>query len=637
MEKLKQVAVFWDYDNCSVPSSFKSGYEIVKQIREVAQEFGSIKLLRAYSQLTEQALLSSRSSLLRSELQSSGVSITDCPQNGFKNVADQMIIVDMLTFAMDNLANSLSTTILLISGDKDFAYALSVLRLRMYNVVVVAPSTSHQSLRAQVSEFLDWSTSILDGVSSREELSPFNDSSTQATRARRRTTLTSETTNPSLSQAAPTLNPVAHDTPIPAIAPISHTPHSGFHTSSILKETSQLLHSPSPPPPSHSSSLPSHSSIALPEVQSLQNIQFGHSNDRNMDMSPPGYSTERAEALLAFNPNPLYIRGHTAIATASLNHGISGDVLSSVTVDPGANLHPTLVQSRLVALPSRAPLPPSPRPRSADPSFPATILSNPHTVFAEALARQSGDADTLNLSSQSSAPYASLDKPAQAVGDSPTTGEGDSRAFGDTKPGNNGLSGGVRVSTTPAIAVTGLSQAPRSTSTVAPLNQASVLSTKDLPVQTPASGASTTSSVGSTSTVPLSNPASVLPAKALPVKSPASVASSSVGSTSTLKALPAAPLGPSPLKAIPQSFLPLLQHLEKARLKGSSKLFMSPVANYLKNDKSIYQRAGCSRFRDYTAEALKLGLIRLGGAEEGGGGGWIRLHPDLHGRIELKS
>ncbi|KAF9072447.1 limkain-b1-type NYN domain-containing protein, partial [Rhodocollybia butyracea] len=156
MEKSNQVAVFWDYDNCSVPSSFKSGYEIVKQIREVAQEFGSIKLLKAYTQLTEQALLSSRSFVLRSELQSSGVSITDCPQNGFKNVADQMIIVDMLTFAMDNLANSSSTTILIISGDKDFAYALSVLRLRMYNVVVIAPSTSHQSLRAQVSKFLDW-------------------------------------------------------------------------------------------------------------------------------------------------------------------------------------------------------------------------------------------------------------------------------------------------------------------------------------------------------------------------------------------------------------------------------------------------------------------------------------------------
>jgi hypothetical protein len=33
-----------------------------------------------------------RSLSLRSELQSSGVSLTDCPHNGRKNVADQMIM-----------------------------------------------------------------------------------------------------------------------------------------------------------------------------------------------------------------------------------------------------------------------------------------------------------------------------------------------------------------------------------------------------------------------------------------------------------------------------------------------------------------------------------------------------------------
>ncbi|KAF9072450.1 NYN domain-containing protein [Rhodocollybia butyracea] len=593
MEKSNQVAVFWDYDNCSVPSSFKSGYEIVKQIREVAQEFGSIKLLRAYSQLTEQALLSSRSSVLRSELQSSGVSITDCPQNGFKNVADQMIIVDMLTFAMDNLANSSSTTILIISGDKDFAYALSVLRLRMYNVVVVAPSTSHQSLRAQVSKFLDWSASILNGVSSREDLSPSNDNSTPATRTRCRPTTTSETANPSPGPAAPPINPIANDTPIPVIAPCP--PHSCSHASSIPKGTT--LPSPPPPPPSHSSLLPSHNSAPLPDAQSLQDIQSGHSNDRNMDTSPPGYSTERAEALPVLNPSPSYrvgvgMRDPSAIATTSLNRGTSDDVPSSATVGPVVNPQPALVQPGSVALPSRAPLPPFPRPRSAEPSFGAIL---PHTVLAAALLRQSGNAGTLGVSRQSSTSFTS-DNPAEAINGS-AIGEPDRWVFGDT---TNGLSGGVRVSTTPAIPSRGLSQVPISIS----------------------------------GTAPLPNPASAPPAKAPAAQSPASSTSttSAAKSTSTPKASSVAPLTP-PLKVVPHTFLPLVQYLEKSRLEGTSKPTRRAVARFFGADTDLYTRAGCLKFKDYISLALKLGFIQVGGKEESA---WITLHPDRHGGTELE-
>lgn len=78
-------------ENCSAPSSL-SGYELVKRIRDVAHGFGTVKLLKAYTELSEQSTNSSRSTALRSELQSSGVSIIDCPHTGYKNVADQMII-----------------------------------------------------------------------------------------------------------------------------------------------------------------------------------------------------------------------------------------------------------------------------------------------------------------------------------------------------------------------------------------------------------------------------------------------------------------------------------------------------------------------------------------------------------------
>lgn len=48
-------------------------------------------LFKAYLEVSEQ-VLSPRSMSLRSELQASGVSLTDCPHNGRKDVADKMIL-----------------------------------------------------------------------------------------------------------------------------------------------------------------------------------------------------------------------------------------------------------------------------------------------------------------------------------------------------------------------------------------------------------------------------------------------------------------------------------------------------------------------------------------------------------------
>lgn len=64
----------------------------------------------------------------------------------------------MLTYAIDNPAPA---TIVLISGDRDFVYAVSVLRLRRYRVVLVAPHCAHASLKSQASAVLNWETDIM--------------------------------------------------------------------------------------------------------------------------------------------------------------------------------------------------------------------------------------------------------------------------------------------------------------------------------------------------------------------------------------------------------------------------------------------------------------------------------------------
>ena len=67
----------------------------------------------------------------------------------------------MLAYALDNQAPS---TIVLISGDRDFAYALAMLRLRRYRVILITLSNAHPSLKAQASFCYDWISDILEPV-----------------------------------------------------------------------------------------------------------------------------------------------------------------------------------------------------------------------------------------------------------------------------------------------------------------------------------------------------------------------------------------------------------------------------------------------------------------------------------------
>ncbi|KAK0240328.1 NYN domain-containing protein [Armillaria nabsnona] len=162
MQVSDRVAIFWDFENCSAPSG-ASGYDLASSIRNCVQQFGPIKLFKAYVDVSEQSA-GQRGSCLRSELQLSGVSMTDTPHMGRKNVADQMIIVDMLAYAFDNPQPS--TTIVLITGDRDFAYAVAVLRLRQFHVVVISPSvpSPHASLTAHASMCIDWNTAIMQKI-----------------------------------------------------------------------------------------------------------------------------------------------------------------------------------------------------------------------------------------------------------------------------------------------------------------------------------------------------------------------------------------------------------------------------------------------------------------------------------------
>ncbi|KAL0947150.1 hypothetical protein HGRIS_013278 [Hohenbuehelia grisea] len=173
----REVAIFWDLENCSAASSI-SAYSLVENIRNLAHTFGILKSFKAYVDVAQQPSISSLN--YRAELQSSGVSVTDCPHLGQENVVDQMIIVDMLTYAMDHPPPAL---VLLISGERGFAYAVSMLRARRYDVVVMsAPGLGTSHLMHLSSVYFEWNTEVIrkSAASSSPRIFPSVDPVTQA-------------------------------------------------------------------------------------------------------------------------------------------------------------------------------------------------------------------------------------------------------------------------------------------------------------------------------------------------------------------------------------------------------------------------------------------------------------------------
>ena len=152
----------------------RTGFTVARSIESIAQKYGSLKLFKAYLDAQKQPL---GSDIFRAELQSSGVSVTDCPHIGRKEVADRMLqgvsspdpprpllihlpSGDLMAFALDNPAPA---TVIIISADRDFAYAASVLRQRRYNVVMISHSNPRPNLwlTSQAIDCYDWKKDVL--------------------------------------------------------------------------------------------------------------------------------------------------------------------------------------------------------------------------------------------------------------------------------------------------------------------------------------------------------------------------------------------------------------------------------------------------------------------------------------------
>ncbi|VVA97543.1 unnamed protein product [Arabis nemorensis] len=126
-------AILWDIENCPIPSDVRPE-DVAGNIRRAVQLHpvinGPVVLFSAYGDFN------AFPRRVREGCQRTGVKLVDVP-NGRKDAADKAILLDMFLFVLDNRPPS---TIILITGDVDFAPALHVLGQRGYTVIVVIPS-----------------------------------------------------------------------------------------------------------------------------------------------------------------------------------------------------------------------------------------------------------------------------------------------------------------------------------------------------------------------------------------------------------------------------------------------------------------------------------------------------------------
>lgn len=149
-------AIFWDGDvsftassllrvkgthaQANIPLELPAAQWLVRQtssasdpraVQETTLEDGKGNKIRDANIISFKAYLlvsptdSLRQAKMRSELQGSGISLIDTPESGRKNTTDFMLAADMVAFAIDIPPPA---RIFLISGDRDFAYGLGILR-----------------------------------------------------------------------------------------------------------------------------------------------------------------------------------------------------------------------------------------------------------------------------------------------------------------------------------------------------------------------------------------------------------------------------------------------------------------------------------------------------------------------------
>ncbi|CAM6100533.1 unnamed protein product [Calypogeia fissa] len=151
--KAGRIGVFWDLENCPVPSGCEIP-TVVDKVRAIGNHFGDIQCFRAYGKLEY---------LARQALPFLSKDVELCPVPDGKESADKAIILDASLFAFDHkpcLPDSEDTgtkndVVLVVTGDRGFAALLKELSKR--NVTTIVIGNAHQELPFVLGQFADFS------------------------------------------------------------------------------------------------------------------------------------------------------------------------------------------------------------------------------------------------------------------------------------------------------------------------------------------------------------------------------------------------------------------------------------------------------------------------------------------------
>ncbi|KAF9466395.1 NYN domain-containing protein [Collybia nuda] len=586
MEEHGNVAIFWDLDNCR-PGANITGYEAVENIRSMAQTFGSVRLFKAYLDVSQQV-----SSSLRTELQASGVSLIDCPPTGRKSVADKMLIVDMITHIIDNPAPA---TLVLISGDRDYAYAVSTLRLRRYRVVVICPPRTHISLTTQASVHLDWDSEVLGEVPLDDLPPPTLSNHQPITPSRKRADSTvSRTYTPSASKSRYPLNQDDEDEDL-------YLPYDTYRSASTRVNGPDDFAPTRYPYPSDLQS-GRQASVAPSRAYTFQSA-------KSSPPTPPlAYKTP--EPTFGSNGGGFYGRSFTPNLPKGFPFSEPEPIsLKSPEAGPSSNnaFHRSSTFDTGVQRPSEpftttAPL----RPRSTSlfgvftPASTTTAPLNPvplpfGSVSSPAPPPALATASTSSAPAKPPQPTAPVLAPNRVSTPTPTTAQTSTVA-----PVSEKKSAPVRVPTPPP-----LPPAPVSDPIPAPTPAPTVPAPTATPTHAPASN-------------PTPKPA---PApKTTPAPTTTRPATSATAATSGSSAF--APLNLNP---VPAHFQPLVTRLQiRQKAEKQPHIRFSDIGVDLSKHDGLYARAGVSKFGKYIALAVKAGIVESGGF---GNDQWISLCP----------
>jgi len=530
-----------------------------------------------------------------------------------------MVAVDMLAHAIDNPAPS---TVMIITGDRDFAYAMSILRLRSYRVILITLANAHPSLTAQSSFWLDWVTEILEPAAastgfSKQVRSDSNPSDrnaylersmankalpeqpysfrkgheTMAQSPPNRTNVDLGQLHHSATQRRATVNGFPNDLSsdsgqsrnrhaIPRI-PMQNTGNA--HYSPLPSGTFNNL-IPATPFQFQSSRTPlvigqiTLNTDAPPQSSTIKD-SVGH-----LPTNVASKKTQYATASTSTYHSPVPLKHSKALQTSPpLSPILTKD--ASVLSTHEDDYSPPSISDSLAVRPSSAP----------------SIMSLPSQAHSEEYSGASSTEAPSNSKDKTESLYKSMIS------------------------GSSNVDSGVILNT-------------KSTDTI-PLSKSGSADKKEK--------ASSISSMSPTDKFAASqNVNSYLPPthgnsviSQAPV-SPASIPVPSIAppiNTATLLRPTAPPFSPSTAQEIlvvPEIFKILVEILQRHLLKGKSKPTRSVVAVELSQNGSTYKKAGVVAFKQYAALAKDQGIIELGGKE---GDAWISLCPKWHNTVSTAS